>query len=124
MTNRFDFEEEAVCALVEADYANKGLMFSPRSYCKSNMRPNSQLLTGAQFISSKRVLVNGAPKSANYKLRAGETVEVFLPEAAETEIVAQDIPLNIVYQDEYIAVINKEREWWCIHLPGMIAELS
>ncbi len=109
MTNRFDFEEEAVYALVEADYANKRLDVFATQLLQEQYAPEFTRSQVQRLISSKRVLVNGAPKSANYKLRAGETVEVFPPEPVETEIVAQDIPLNIVYQDEYIAVINKEK---------------
>ncbi|MBQ9986237.1 MAG: RluA family pseudouridine synthase [Oscillospiraceae bacterium] len=45
----------------------------------------------------------------NYKLRAGDVIEVTLPKLREVDIIAQDIPLDIVYEDADLLVINKAR---------------
>ncbi len=45
----------------------------------------------------------------NYKLRAGDIVDVEIPELREIDVEAQDIPLDIVYEDSDLLVINKAR---------------
>ena len=55
------------------------------------------------------VLVNQEVRKANYKLKAGERVILRLPEAEATEIEPEDIPLDILYEDADIIVINKAR---------------
>ena len=55
------------------------------------------------------VLVDGAARKKNYKLRAGETIEFTLPEAEPIEAAAEDIPLDVVYEDDDLIVINKPK---------------
>lgn len=45
----------------------------------------------------------------NYKMRPGDEIEVTIPEPREIDVVAQDIPLDIVYEDSDLLVINKAR---------------
>ncbi|MBE6964772.1 MAG: RNA pseudouridine synthase, partial [Ruminococcaceae bacterium] len=45
----------------------------------------------------------------NYKLRAGDEIEVTIPEPREIDVVPQNIPLDIVYEDDDLLVINKAR---------------
>ena len=61
----------------------------------------------ARLLEQGNVTVNGEPLAKNYRLRGDETVEVELPEAVETEVTAQDIPLDVVYEDEDVIVVNK-----------------
>ena len=62
-----------------------------------------------RLISSGDVLLNGSEAPAKAKLRAGDTVTITPPPPAITDIVPQDIPIDIVYQDEDIAVVNKPK---------------
>ena len=62
-----------------------------------------------RLIQSGDVLLNGLEAPAKAKLRAGDTVLIQPPPPAITDIVPQDIPIDIVYQDEDIAVINKPK---------------
>ena len=55
------------------------------------------------------VLVNGKSVRASFKLKEGDEITFSLPEAKPLEVEAQDIPLDIVYEDDYVLVINKER---------------
>jgi 23S rRNA pseudouridine1911/1915/1917 synthase len=55
------------------------------------------------------VLVDGAARKKNYKLRVGETIELTLPEAQPIEAAAEDIPLDVVYEDDDLIVINKPK---------------
>ena len=60
-----------------------------------------------RLIDSGAVLVDGLQKKTKYAVRAGETVTVDPPEPEPVELEKEDIPLDIVYQDADIAVINK-----------------
>lgn len=53
------------------------------------------------------ILVNGAPAKAGQMLRAGETVSVEIPAPVPIRARPEDIPLDIVYEDTDIAVVNK-----------------
>ena len=52
---------------------------------------------------------NGKPGKKNDKLQIGDTVDVTIPEPKPTEIVPADIPLDIVYEDDDVLVINKPK---------------
>ena len=61
----------------------------------------------AKLIEEGGILVNGAPVLKKYLPRAGDEIEIILPELREDEALPEDIPLDIVYEDESIIVINK-----------------
>lgn len=66
--------------------------------------------SGAQrLLETGAVLVNGAPVRKNYRSAAGDLVELRLPEPEAAAPVAQDIPLDVVYEDGDLIVINKPR---------------
>ncbi len=53
--------------------------------------------------------VNGSPVKSNYKIRPGDVITLMLDRPKhDTSIVAEDIPLNIVYEDDQLMVVNKE----------------
>ena len=62
-----------------------------------------------RLIEENCVLRNGKPAKKNDKLNIGDAVEVTIPEVKETEIVPTDFPLDIVYEDEDVLVINKPK---------------
>ncbi|ETT56634.1 RluA family pseudouridine synthase [Paenibacillus sp. FSL P4-0338] len=61
------------------------------------------------WISSGHVVVNGSPVKANYKLNEGDKVTVTVPEPEVTDLIAQDIPLDVAYEDSDVIVVNKVR---------------
>ncbi|MBR0211713.1 MAG: RluA family pseudouridine synthase [Oscillospiraceae bacterium] len=61
----------------------------------------------ARLIAGGNVTVNGKAADKNYRLAAGDGVDVTIPEAAEAAVTAQDIPLDVVYEDEDVIVVNK-----------------
>ena len=63
----------------------------------------------ARLLEEGQVTCEGKPLPKNYRLRGGETVQLTLPELEETELIAQDIPLDVVYEDEDVIVINKPK---------------
>lgn len=62
-----------------------------------------------RLIESDEVNVDGREVSKNYKMALGDTVTIFLPEPEICEALPEDIPLDVVYEDEDIIVINKPK---------------
>ncbi|NQP31447.1 RluA family pseudouridine synthase [Streptococcus suis] len=58
-------------------------------------------------IKAGQVLVNGQVKKAKYTVQEGDIITYQVPEIEDINYVAEDIPLDIVYQDEDVAVVNK-----------------
>jgi len=61
----------------------------------------------SRLIVDGQVLVNGGPAKPSNKVRAGDTVSLTVPPPKPAGVVAQDIPLSVVYQDEDLVVIDK-----------------
>jgi 23S rRNA pseudouridine1911/1915/1917 synthase len=61
----------------------------------------------AKLISSGGITVNGKPSVKKYELRCGDTVSLDIPEPELSEAVPEDIPLDIIYEDPDILVVNK-----------------
>lgn len=62
-----------------------------------------------RLIEEGSILVNGQKKKISYKVQIGDSIEINIPEAKETDIKAEDIPLKIVYEDSDIIVVNKPK---------------
>ena len=71
-----------------------------------------------RLIDSGAVTCAGIALKKNYRTRAGEEYGVVLPELAEVPLVAQDIPLEIVYEDDDVIVVNKPRGMVVHPAPG------
>jgi 23S rRNA pseudouridine1911/1915/1917 synthase len=54
-------------------------------------------------------MMDGKPVKANSKVKTGSSVILYLPEPKEAEIVAENLPIDIVYEDQDIIVINKHK---------------
>ena len=63
----------------------------------------------AGLIEKELVAVNGSCVSKKYKLSEGDTVEISVPDPVEYEAKAENIPLDVVYEDEYLLVVNKPK---------------
>ena len=60
-----------------------------------------------RLIEAEDVLVNDAAAKPSYKLREGDEIEVELVDIPVAQFEPEDIPLDIVFEDDYLAVINK-----------------
>jgi 23S rRNA pseudouridine1911/1915/1917 synthase len=60
-----------------------------------------------RVIDAGGVVVNGRVAKASYKVRHGDVIRVTPPEPTHPAPVAEDIPLDVLYQDEHLAVVNK-----------------
>ncbi|MDE2776572.1 MAG: RluA family pseudouridine synthase [Chloroflexota bacterium] len=59
------------------------------------------------LIRAGCVLVDGAARKTGYKLKGGEQIVVRVPPREEASVEPEDIPLEIIYEDEHVAVIDK-----------------
>lgn len=71
-----------------------------------------------KLFDEGRVFVNGSAKSASYKLKTGDEIVFELPETEEIDAKAENIPLDIVYEDNDLLVINKPRGMVVHPAPG------
>ena len=71
-----------------------------------------------KLIKDGDILVNDKPVKANYRLSFDDRIEVTIPELKEPEIVAEDIPLDILYEDEDILIVNKPKGMVVHPAPG------
>ncbi len=78
----------------------------------SRLFPNYSRSLLQKAIEAGAVLVNGLPVKASRRLRVNDCVTVWLPELPEYTVPPEDIPLDILYEDDALVVLNKP--------PGMI----
>lgn len=62
-----------------------------------------------RLIENGEILVNGKIKKISYKVQLGDILEINIPKPRETDIKAENIPLDIVYEDNDIIVVNKPK---------------
>lgn len=62
-----------------------------------------------RLIEEKKIIVNGKNEKASYRVQSGDIIEIEQEIAKEIELKAQDIPLEILYEDKDIIVINKPK---------------
>ena len=72
----------------------------------------------ARLIAEGRVRVNGKPAAKSARLSGGETVTVDVPQLRETALPPQDIPLDVVYEDDDVIVVNKPTGLVVLPAPG------
>ncbi|MBQ3565711.1 MAG: RNA pseudouridine synthase, partial [Oscillospiraceae bacterium] len=61
------------------------------------------------LIENGGVLVNGKTVAKNYKQKSGDSIKIIIPEPVELNTEPEDIPLDIVYEDESLLVVNKPK---------------
>lgn len=88
------------------DEINKGKRLD--SYISDNMDKISRSFA-QKLIENQKVTRNGKTVKASYKVCIGDNVEVDVPEAQDTKLKAQDIPVEVVYEDKDIIVVNKPK---------------
>lgn len=62
-----------------------------------------------RLLENGDILVNGKMQKASYKPEAEDKIQINMPEVVETKLIAQDIPVPIVYEDKDIVVVNKPK---------------
>ena len=62
-----------------------------------------------KLLKSGEVMVGGRPVKASYKVAEGDLISFEVPEAVEPEIVPEDIPLDVLYEDHDVILVNKPK---------------
>ena len=62
-----------------------------------------------KLLKSGEVMVGGCPVKASYKVTEGDQISFEVPEAVEPEIVPEEIPLDILYEDHDVILVNKPK---------------
>lgn len=88
------------------DEINKGKRLD--SYISDNMDKISRSFA-QKLIENQQVTINGKNEKASYKVCEGDNIQVDVPEAQDTKLKAQDIPVDVVYEDKDIIVVNKPK---------------
>lgn len=60
-----------------------------------------------KLIEAGKILINGSPAKASHKVRSGEKITVEIPPPRESKILPENIPLDIIYEDNDLLVVNK-----------------
>ena len=71
-----------------------------------------------KLIKEGKVLVNNKPVKSNYRIAVGDEVVLYVPEPEELDIQAENIPLDILYEDDDVILINKGKDMVVHPAPG------
>lgn len=71
-----------------------------------------------KLLKQQQVTVNDNTVKANYVIRENDAVSIHVPEAVEPEIIPEDIPLDILYEDNDVLVVNKPKNMVVHPAPG------
>ncbi len=75
--------------------------------------PRISRTTIQRYIKQGEVTVNGLPTKASYEPAAGDEIRVVLPPAPPSGLIAEDLPLDIIYEDDWLLAINKATGMVC-----------
>jgi 23S rRNA pseudouridine1911/1915/1917 synthase len=70
------------------------------------------------IIEGETVTVNGKCRKSNYKMKLGDTITLLIPEPIELNVKAEEIPLDVIYEDSDVIVINKPQDMVVHPAPG------
>lgn len=71
-----------------------------------------------KLIADENVLVNGTPVVKNYKVRTGDIIEVVIPEPTVMSVEPQNIPIDVLFEDADLLVVNKPKGMVVHPAPG------
>ena len=78
-------------------------------YLSDNMEDISRSYL-QKLLKEKSITVNEKEIKANYKVQEGDVVSVSVPEPEEPDILPEEIPLDILYEDDSLMVVNKPKD--------------
>ncbi len=84
----------------------------------ADVMPQSSRSYIQKLIKTQNILVNQEPVKASYRLLIGDCLEITIPDAKEPSIAAENIPLDILYEDSDIIIINKPKQMVVHPAPG------
>lgn len=78
------------------------------AYIAGNVKELSRTMV-KKLADEGNIKVNGNVPKVSYKVQENDVIEIIIPEAKELDIKAQDIPIEVVYEDDDIIVVNKPK---------------
>ena len=103
LTNGTDDESTLVRIEVKKTLSGKRL----DKYLQGRLGRLSRTLV-QRMIKDGDVFVDGRAVKPSYEIHGGETIEALVPASGPTEIQGEDIPLDIIFEDEHMIVLNKQ----------------
>ena len=73
------------------------------------LNENITRMLAQKLLDEGKILVNDKKEKPSYKVKVNDIISIEIPEAQETEIIPEDIPLDVLYEDDYIIVVNKAK---------------
>lgn len=73
------------------------------------LNDNITRMVTQKLLEEEKILVNGRKIKASYKVKLNDEITLEIPEVKETKILPEKIDLDVLYEDEYIIVVNKEK---------------
>lgn len=87
-------------------------------YCKAQLGEDISRSQIQLWIENGDITVNGAVVKTNYKVAIGDVIALIVPDAEPVEIIPEDIPLDVYYEDLDVIVVNKARGMVVHPAPG------
>lgn len=78
-------------------------------YLSTLKEPEISRSYAAKLLKEERILLNGKPAKASTKLKAGDVLSLDLPAPVALDVEPEDIPLDIVYEDQDVLIVNKPK---------------
>ncbi|WP_110932190.1 RluA family pseudouridine synthase [Paenibacillus bouchesdurhonensis] len=116
--NELTFNEQAENNQMEWRVDESAAKTRVDKYVKQQLGDDTSRTQIQIWIENRAVLVNGSAVKTNYKLENGDHVILTVPKAESVEIVPEDIPLDIYYEDSDVIVVNKPRGMVVHPAPG------
>ncbi len=95
--SRFDYVVENISNDIRID----------KWICEQNQEISRSMLQ--KLLKENQVTVNGKPVSKSYKLNNGDEISLEIPEPVELDVLPENIPIEIVYEDDDLLVVNKPK---------------
>lgn len=86
-------------------------------YLSENIKDKSRSYI-QNLIKSEKVLVNGSIKKGSYKLKLNDEVQVEIPQSEKLNVDPENIPIDIIYEDRDVIVVNKSQGMVVHPAPG------
>ena len=95
--SRFDYVVENISDEIRID----------KWICEQNQEISRSMLQ--KLLKDNQVTVNGKAVSKSYKINNGECISIEIPEPVELDVLPENIPIDIVYEDDDLLVVNKPK---------------
>ena len=73
------------------------------------LNKNITRMSAQKLLEEGKILVNDKKEKPSYKVKVNDIISIEIPELKETEIIPENIALDVLYEDEYIIVVNKAK---------------